>query len=215
MYLIMWTALRAASVVSSDSASVAAQGHAGRGVKALAGSDADTRHVRPARCNGMARQFVGGIALAAPSGLALQQVETGDEGRRHLHRVPQTSPSPCAKCASPTEKSAPATWTGDRARAGGELLHVEVAAVLARRDGAEALLAMGVAAGTAPQRRAAARMPPLRESPASRPRCAASSSCDGATPITPMNGAPGIRTPGSSGEVPSRSRSPSAPGTAW
>ena len=54
--------------------------------------------------------------------------------------VPQTSPSPCAKCRSPIEKSAPGTSTGQpEPAAGDELPDVHVPAELARRDRPQAV----------------------------------------------------------------------------
>ena len=64
-----------------------------------------------------------------------------------------------------------------------------------------ARLAMGSVVGTAPAASGGITMPPLASRLASRATMRCSSSCDGATPITPMKGAPGMRTPGSCGDT--------------
>ena len=63
-----------------------------------------------------------------------------------------------------------------------------------------ALPAMASAVGTAPAASGGITMPPRPSSSASRATMRCRSSCEGATPITPMNGAPGMRTPGSCGD---------------
>ena len=63
------------------------------------------------------------------------------------------------------------------------------------------LAAIGSVAGTAPCALGGRTAPPRRNRSSSRAPSCASSCREGATPITPINGAPGMRTPGRSGDT--------------
>src|SRR3984893_1152445 len=115
--------------------------------------------------------------------------------------VTQTSPSPWAKCPSPVENSPPSLNTGRNSFAplvncltsklppfsrGGKVRRP------ARPEGP---------VGTAPAGSGGRANPPLSMTRCSRAVHSASFSTEGATADTPMNGAPGMRTPGICAEV--------------
>ena len=94
----------------------------------------------------------------------------------------------------------------------GQLLHIEIAAVLARRQGAQP----GETARSNRHRAGGVRRegkPAFVDNPLLARVHSASFAADGATADTPMNGAPGIRTPGISAEPPSRRQSSNERGT--
>ena len=86
-------------------------------------------------------------------------------------------------------------------RAARELLHVRVAAVLARRDRAQAFLRDRPLAGTAAAAVGGITLPPCEGDRLPAPPISLSCSRDGATPAVPMKEPFGMRTPGSCGEV--------------
>src|SRR5579862_3240842 len=99
--------------------------------------------------------------------------------------VPQASPSPWAKWASPTENKAPSTNTGNNSRA--PLLSCLMSRLPPFSRGGivrKASEAIGSVAGTAPRASGGSASPPRAASSASRRVTRSRSSREGATPIT-------------------------------
>ena len=112
--------------------------------------------------------------------------------------VPQTSPSPCAKCRSPTEKSAPLTWTGRLMRDPATSCLMSRLPPISR--GGIVRRPAFAAAGIAVSGMESATGAPASASACSRLAISSISSGDGATPTTPAKGSPATTTPGSCGE---------------
>ena len=110
----------------------------------------------------------------------------------------QTSPSPWAKCRSPIESIAPGTCTGSSRRLPGhQVAHVHVAAVLARRERAQAVGGRGRGGelGVGQGHLCAG----IGQGPLA-PQGALEQLGDGATPITPANTPARTATPGTCSE---------------
>ena len=115
--------------------------------------------------------------------------------------VPQASPSPCAKCASPTENNAPSTNTGSDSRA--PLLSCLMSRLPPFSRGGivrNACEAIGSAAGTAPCFLGRQRDAATAGRFASRRWTVSRNAFEGATPMTPTNEPSGMRTPGNSAD---------------
>src|SRR5262249_29904082 len=164
----------------------------------------------PARVGEIVAPLEARPADATPGRLAMVDPEADHARRRHLHRGHAHLAVALGEVAVAGREEGALDGHGqEELGPAGELLHVEVAAVLAGRQGAEAVgggrargrggvggsgrRARGGRGGGATPRGAGA-------GPARRVH-ASSWACEGATPLTPMNGAPGMRTPGSWGDV--------------
>ena len=111
--------------------------------------------------------------------------------------VTHTSPSPCAKWASPVENSAPSTATGSsRCEPAVSCLTSKLPPVSRGGKVRRPAVAGGPESGTAPAGSGCSTKPPRAAASASRLVHASTCSREGATPETPMNGPAGIRAPG-------------------
>ena len=111
--------------------------------------------------------------------------------------VPQVSQSPCAKCASPAENSAPGAPTGMSSVAPAPSCLMSTFPACSRGGMVRsASAAIRGSAGTADAGDGGSTSPPRSSRACSLAMVAGSSSRPGGSPIVPMNGEPGMRTPG-------------------
>jgi hypothetical protein len=116
--------------------------------------------------------------------------------------VPQVSESPWAKWASPAEKSPPLAYTGTYMRVPAESCLMSTLPAVSRGGTVRsASAAIAGSAGTASVGSGGSTKPPRSSAACSRAMVASSRRRSGASPMVPMKGAPGTRTPGRSSEV--------------
>src|SRR3990172_5324385 len=149
------------------------------------------------------REVVGGPArrgVGAEAGRRERRARRGVRGRDGDLEPPLAQPPLCR--LPPAENSAPSCQTGNRIRVPATICRTSMLPPFSRGGFVRRpRLAIGSVAGTAPRASGSTTSSPRSVIARSRREISSNSSCDGATPIVPTNGDPGIRTRGRSGEV--------------
>jgi hypothetical protein len=130
-------------------------------------------------------------------GLALARVQFGGEGGRYLDRRAAYFAVTLRKMsAADREQRLLGRHGNEQSRAGSELLDVDVACNLTRRNGTKRLAGYGRFGCHGAKRLGSIDCSTRASSSASRRKMVSRSDAEGATPMEPMKEAPGIRTPG-------------------